>query len=291
MARADLYAGTPAAAPLAFTRMTPRLFQSVDVDTATTEIYTLSLHDALPISSASASFPCWISALISFSAAACGEPDTLTGIVSGVPLCRTIGWAAGSDSVTDSWVFGEAAEAGAWGAVAGSVDGGGSAGCRLLHNWKPTNSRSPRSVYASRRDIIALPFRREAWAPSVLDRPHVQAMGVLQRDLHPLLFRRIPCDLAVVDQDHRNAVGVILPGLLLAVDVLFDEIEGELLAQLFEKGLGLVAKRAVGLGVDHHIGCGGGVVLRDPKKSPIKRAVLPRPPKGESARPHRGRRR
>src|SRR3989442_1111126 len=276
MARADLYAGTPATAPFAFTRMTPRLFQSVDVEARTAGSFRASGGNALSLASASASFPCWISALISFSAAACGEPDTLTGIVSGVPLCRTIGWAAGSsdtltgivsgvplcrtigwaagsDSVTDSWVFGEAAEAGAWGAVAGSVDGGGSAGCRLLHNWKPTNSRSPRSVYASRRDIIALPFRREAWAPSVLDRPHVQAMGVLQRDLHPLLFRRIPCDLAVVDQDHRNAVGVILPGLLLAVDVLFDEIEGEVLAQLFQKGLGLVANRADRLAVDHNI--------------------------------------
>src|SRR2546428_1476158 len=269
MARADLYAGTPAAAPLAFTRMTPRLVQSVDVEARTAGSFRESGGSALSLASASASFPCWISALISFSAAACGEPDTLTGIVSGVPLCRTIGWAAGSDSVTDSWVFEEAAEAGAWGAAAGSVDGGGSAACRLLHNWKPTNSRSPRSVYASRRDIIALPFRREAWAPSVLDRPHVQAVGVLQRDLHPLLFRRIPCDLAGVDQDHRNAVGVILPGLLLAVDVLFDEIEGGLLAQLFEKGLGLVAKRAVGLGVDHHIGCGGFGVAESQPRTPL----------------------
>src|SRR3989442_6170516 len=177
MARADLYAGTPATAPFAFTRMTPRLFQSVDVEARTAGSFRTSGGNALSLASASASFPCWISALISFSAAACGEPDTLTGIVSGVRLCRTIGWAAGSDSVTDSWVFGEAAEAGAWGAAAGGVDGGGRAAYRLLHNWKPTNSRSPRSVYASRRDIIALPFRREAWAPSVLDRPHVQAMG------------------------------------------------------------------------------------------------------------------
>src|SRR2546426_12223897 len=282
MARADLYAGTPATAPLAFTCITPRLFQSVEVEARTAGSFRASGGNALSLASASASFPCWISALISFSAAACGEPDALTGIVSGVPLCRTIGWAAGSDSVTDSWVFGEAAEAGAWGAAGGSVDGGGSAGCRLLHNWKPANSRSPRSVYASRRDIIALPFRREAWAPSVLDRPHVQAVGVLQRDLHPLLFRRIPCDLAAVDQDHRNAVGVILPGLLLAVDVLFDEIEGELLAQLFEKGLGLVAKRAVGLGVDHHIGCGGGVVSASTKNS-ILRKVGPSLPRQEAA--------
>src|SRR5881396_1255465 len=257
MARADLYAGTPAAAPLAFTRMTPRLFQSVDVEARTAGSFRASDGSALSLASASASFPCWISALISFSATACGEPDTLTGIVSGVPLCRAIGWAAGSDSVTDSWVFEEAAEAGAWVAAAGGVDGGGSAACRLLHTWKPTNSRSPRSVYASRRDIIALPFRCEAWAPRALDRPHVQAVGVLQRDLHPLLFRRIPCDLAAVDQDHRNAVGVILPGLLLAVDVLFDEVVGEFFLELLKKGFGLVAKRAVGLGVDHHIGYGG----------------------------------
>src|SRR5437773_5007758 len=274
MARADLYAGTPAAAPFAFTRMTPRLFQSVDVEARTAGSFRASGGSALSLASASASFPCWISALISFSAAACGEPDTLTGIVSGVPLCRTIGWAAGSDSVTDSWVFEEAAEGGAWVAAAGGVDGGGSAACRLLHNWKPTNSRSPRSVYASRRDIIALPFRCEAWAPGALDRPHVQAVGVLQRDLHPLLFRRIPCDLAAVDQDHRNAIGVILPGLLLAVDVLFDEIEGKLLAQLFEKGLGLVTKRAVGLGVEHHVGCGG-FALPDSEHGGILRRSLP----------------
>src|SRR5438309_9993842 len=104
---------------------------------------------------------------------------------------------------------------------------------------------------------MTLPFRREAWAPCVLDRPHVQAVGVLQRDLHPLLLRRIAGDLAAVDKDHRNAVGVILPGLLLAVDVLLDEVVGKFFLELVEKGLGLVAKRAVGLGVDHHIGYGG----------------------------------
>src|SRR2546425_10918474 len=150
MARADLYAGTPATAPFAFTRMTPRLFQSVDVEARTAGSFRASGGNALSLASASASFPCWISALISFSAAACGEPDTLTRIVIGVPLCRTIGWAAGSDSVTDSWVFGEAAEAGAWGAADGGVDGGGSAGCRLLHNWKPTNSRSPQTCHPAR---------------------------------------------------------------------------------------------------------------------------------------------
>src|SRR5437660_11384440 len=82
-------------------------------------------------------------------------------------------------------------------------------------------------------------------------------MGVLQCDLHPLLFRRIAGDLAAVDQDHRNAIGVILPGLLLAVDVLLDEVVGKFFLELVKKALGLVAKRAVGLGVDHHIGCGG----------------------------------
>src|SRR2546425_10975292 len=162
MARADLYAGTPATAPLAFTRITPRLFQSVEVEARTAGSFRASGGNALSLASASASFPCWISALISFSAAACGEPDTLTGIVSGVPLCRTIGWAAGSDSVTDSWVFGEATEEGAWGAVARSVDGGGRAGSRMLPNWKPTNRRGPRSAYQNRRDISTLPFRREA---------------------------------------------------------------------------------------------------------------------------------
>src|SRR5713101_7527772 len=84
MARADLYAGTPAAAPLAFTRMTPRLFQSVDVEARTAGSFRASGGNALSLASASASFPCWISALISFSAAACGEPDTLTGIGGGV---------------------------------------------------------------------------------------------------------------------------------------------------------------------------------------------------------------
>src|SRR3989442_13639455 len=132
MARADLYAGTPAAAPLAFTRMTPRLFQSVEVEARTAGSFRASGGKPLSLASASVSFPCWISALISFRAAACGEPDTLTGIVSGVPLCRTTGWAAGSDSVTDSWVFGQAAEAGAWGADAGGIDGGGRAGGWLL---------------------------------------------------------------------------------------------------------------------------------------------------------------
>src|SRR3989442_10918302 len=150
MARADLYAGTPATAPLAFTCITPRLFQSVEVEARTAGSFRASGGNALSLASASESFPCWISALISFSAAACGEPDTLTGIVSGVPLCRTIGWAAGSDSVTDSWVFGEAAEAGAWGAADGGVDGGGSAAGRLLPHWKPTTSRSPRRVYPTR---------------------------------------------------------------------------------------------------------------------------------------------
>src|SRR5436309_1006690 len=104
---------------------------------------------------------------------------------------------------------------------------------------------------------MTLPFRREAWVPRALDRPHVQAVGVLQRDLHPLLFRRIAGDLAAVDQDHRNTIGVILPGLLLAVDVLLDEVVGKFFLELVKKGLGLVAKRAVELGVDHHIGCGG----------------------------------
>src|SRR2546430_1357996 len=135
MARADLYAGTPAAAPLAFTRMTPRLFQSVDVEARMAGSFRASGGSAWSLASASASFPCWISVLISFSAAACGEADTLTGIISGVPLSRTIGWAAGSDSVTDSWVFGEAGESGAWDAATGGVDGGGSAACCLLHNW------------------------------------------------------------------------------------------------------------------------------------------------------------
>src|SRR5207244_9262917 len=102
MARADLYAGTPAAAPPAFTRMTPRLFQSVEVDTRTAGSFRASGGRAWSLASASASFPCWISALISVRAAACGEPDTLTGIISGVPPCRTIGWAAGSDWVTES---------------------------------------------------------------------------------------------------------------------------------------------------------------------------------------------
>src|SRR5438093_5559065 len=104
---------------------------------------------------------------------------------------------------------------------------------------------------------MTLPFRCEVWVPPALDRPHLQAVGVLQRDLHPLLFRRIAGDLAAVDQDHRNAIGIILPGLLLAVDVLFDEVVGEFFLELLKKGFGLVAKRAVGLGVDHHIGYGG----------------------------------
>src|SRR2546428_9656076 len=155
MARADLYAGTPAAAPLAFTCITPRLFQSVEVEARTAGSFRASGGNALSLASASASVPCWSSAWISFGAAACGEPDTLTGIVSGVPLCRTIGWAAGSDSVTDSWVFGEAAEAGAWGTAAGSVDGGGSAACRLLHHWEPANSREPSNRDASRPGIHA----------------------------------------------------------------------------------------------------------------------------------------
>jgi len=72
-------------------------------------------------------------------------------------------------------------------------------------------------------------------------------VGVLQRDLHPLLFRRIAGDLAAVDQDHRNAIGVILPGLLFAVDVLLDEVVGKFFLELLKKGLGLVAKRAIGL--------------------------------------------
>src|SRR5438876_11245112 len=104
---------------------------------------------------------------------------------------------------------------------------------------------------------MTLPFRCESWIPRALDRPHVQAVGVLQRDLHPLLFRRIAGNLTAVDQDHRNAIGVILPGLLFAVDVLLDEVVGKFFLELVEKGLGLVAKRAVGLGVDHHIGYGG----------------------------------
>src|SRR6058998_2846205 len=132
MARADLYAGTPAAAPPAFTRMTPRLFQSVDVDARTAGSFRASDGRAWSLASASASFPCWISALISFSAAAYGEPATLTGIVSGVPPCRTIGWAAGSDKTTESWVLG-------WGWEAGVVTGGGACRCNtcwcLLHHW------------------------------------------------------------------------------------------------------------------------------------------------------------
>src|SRR2546422_8419630 len=104
---------------------------------------------------------------------------------------------------------------------------------------------------------MTLPFRCESWIPRALDRPHVQAVGVLQRDLHPLLFRRIAGNLTAVDQDHRNAIGVILPGLLLAVDVLLDEVVGKFFLELLKKGLGLVAKGAIGLGVDDHIGCGG----------------------------------
>src|SRR5438876_334480 len=104
---------------------------------------------------------------------------------------------------------------------------------------------------------MTLPFRCESWVPRALDRPHVQTVGVLQRDLHPLLFRRIAGNLAAVDQDHRNAIGVILPGLLLAVDVLLDEVVGEFFSELLKKGFGLVAKGAIGLGVDHHIGYGG----------------------------------
>src|SRR2546427_12717979 len=105
---------------------------------------------------------------------------------------------------------------------------------------------------------MTLPFRCESWIPRALDRPHVQAVGVLQRDLHPLLFRRIAGNLTAVDQDHRNAIGVILPGLLLAVDVLLDEVVGKFFLELLKMGLGLVAKGAIGLGVDDHIGCGGG---------------------------------
>src|SRR2546428_5163613 len=104
---------------------------------------------------------------------------------------------------------------------------------------------------------MTLPFRCESWIPRALDRPHVQAVGVLQRDLHPLLFRRIAGNLTAVDQDHRNAIGVILPGLLLAVDVLLDEVVGKFFLELLKKGLGFVAKGAIGLGVDDHIGCGG----------------------------------
>src|SRR2546422_4118210 len=107
---------------------------------------------------------------------------------------------------------------------------------------------------------MTLPFRCEVWVPPALDRPHVQAVGVLQRDLHPLLFRRIAGDLAAVDQDHRSAIGVILPGLLFAVDVLLDEVVGKFFLELVEKGLGLVAKGAIGLGVDDHIGYGGVLV-------------------------------
>src|SRR5438128_8366699 len=104
---------------------------------------------------------------------------------------------------------------------------------------------------------MTLPFRCESWIPRALDWPHVQAVGVLQRDLHPLLFRRIAGNLTAVDQDHRNAIGVILPGLLLAVDVLLDEVVGKFFLELLKMGLGLVAKGAIGLGVDDHIGCGG----------------------------------
>src|SRR2546422_5962683 len=111
---------------------------------------------------------------------------------------------------------------------------------------------------------MTLPFRCESWIPRALDRPHVQAVGVLQRDLHPLLFRRIAGNLTAVDQDHRNAIGVILPGLLLAVDVLLDEVVGKFFLELLKKGLGLVAKGAIGLGVDDHIGCGGVLVSHSP---------------------------
>src|SRR3989441_6880261 len=116
---------------------------------------------------------------------------------------------------------------------------------------------------------MTLPFRCEVWVPPALDRPHVQAVGVLQRDLHPLLFRRIAGDLAAVDQDHRNAIGVILPGLLFAVDVLLDEVVGKFFLELVEKGLGLVAKRAVGLGVDHHIGYGGVLLPQSRKRGAV----------------------
>src|SRR2546422_3492984 len=111
---------------------------------------------------------------------------------------------------------------------------------------------------------MTLPFRCESWIPRALDRPHVQAVGVLQRDLHPLLFRRIAGNLTAVDQDHRNAIGVILPGLLLAVDVLLDEVVGKFFLELLKKGLGLVAKGAIGLGVDDHIGCGGVLLPETP---------------------------
>src|SRR3712207_8628241 len=40
-------------------------------DTATTEIYTLSLHDALPISGSAPSFPCTVSARASESLPSC----------------------------------------------------------------------------------------------------------------------------------------------------------------------------------------------------------------------------
>src|SRR2546426_10502881 len=140
MARADLYAGTPAAAPPAFTRITPRLFQSVDVDARTAGSFRTSDGSAWSLASASASFPCWISALISFSAAACGEPDTLTGINSGVPPCRTIGWAAESDRVTESSALGVG-----WGA--GVATGGGGFWCYHfccpLPHLVAANSRRP----------------------------------------------------------------------------------------------------------------------------------------------------
>src|SRR6058998_407080 len=95
--------------------------------------------------------------------------------------------------------------------------------------------------------------------------------------------RKYYADRVPVILVNGREVGVILPGLLLAVDVLFDEIEGELLAQLFEKGLGLVAKRAVGLGVDHHIGCGG-FALPDSKHSGILRRSSPSVKRREAAR-------
>src|SRR2546426_12667756 len=140
MARADLYAGPPAAAPPAFTRTTPRLFQSVDVDERTAGSFRASGGSPWSLASASASFPCWISVLISFSAVACGEPDTLTGIISGVPPCRTIGWAAGSDRVTERSALGLGGDAGV------STGGGASccnACCCLLHHWSPHNNRGP----------------------------------------------------------------------------------------------------------------------------------------------------
>src|SRR2546428_12011865 len=174
MARADLYAGTPAAAPPAFTRITPRLFQSVDVDARTAGSFRASDGSAWSLASASASFPCWISALISLSAAACGEPDTLTGIINGVPPCRTIGWAAGSDRVTERSALGLGGDAGV------STGGGGvwcDARCLLLHHWQTSNNRNPRGEQTGSGGSLEPPLRCAALGRPALDSAPVPTGG------------------------------------------------------------------------------------------------------------------